>query len=193
MQTGFDDDGAETTLQYEEQYVEGEYDYYEDADYDYENDPNGENGYYGYTSDPGYYGQYSEYQEEEYWENGEEYYDQEYDEYNEEGDYDYYQNQREYEYSDYSGYDEVEEPVTVPTPGSFVAQRQMVLQGELPAMPALPTPKKTFKGLSHENKYNNSKLFPMQSSERLSYQSPMNFKGKSALSSISPKVTQIRA
>ncbi|PKC04151.1 hypothetical protein RhiirA5_362637 [Rhizophagus irregularis] len=183
MQTGFDD-GAEATLQYEEQYVEGE------------------NGYYGYSSDPGYYGHYNEYdeyqEEEEYY--GDEYYDQDYNEqdyndqqYNEqqyngynEDDY-YYQDQGE-GYSEYSGYEyaeEVEEVVeeqyTIPTPGSFVAQRQMVLQGELPALKSLP--KRTFQGLSHESKYNNSKLFPMQSSERLTYQRP----------SISPKVTQIKA
>ncbi|POG81568.1 uncharacterized protein OCT59_011960 [Rhizophagus irregularis] len=200
MQTGFDD-GAEATLQYEEQYVEGEYEY-DDADYDYETDPTGENGYYGYSSDPGYYGHYNEYdeyqEEEEYY--GDEYYDQDYNEqdyndqqYNEqqyngynEDDY-YYQDQGE-GYSEYSGYEyaeEVEEVVeeqyTIPTPGSFVAQRQMVLQGELPALKSLP--KRTFQGLSHESKYNNSKLFPMQSSERLTYQRP----------SISPKVTQIKA
>jgi hypothetical protein len=212
MQTGFDDDGAETTLQYEEQYVEGEYEY-DDADYDYENDPNGENGYYGYSSDPGYYGHYNEYDEyqEEYYD--EEYYDenyneqgydeqgyneqgyneqgydeQEYEGYNEqgynEGDY-YDQGEGDYAYSKYSGYEYAEEVVeeqfTIPTPGSFVAQRQMVLQGELPALKTLP--KGTFQGLSHESKYNNSKLFPMQSSERLTYQRP----------SISPKVTQIKA
>ncbi|GBB90871.1 hypothetical protein RclHR1_00180009 [Rhizophagus clarus] len=186
MQTGFDDDGARTTLQYEEEYAEGEY--YEDADYDYENDPTGENGYYGYSSDPGYYGHYNEYDEyqEEYYD--EEDYDQDYNGqyYNEQGyneqDYneqyyneeDYYQGQGEndYAYSEYSEYTEevVEEKYTIPTPGSFVAQRQMVLQGELPALQALP--KRTFQGLSHESKYNNSKLFPMQSSERLTYQRP---------------------
>ncbi|CAG8492916.1 169_t:CDS:2 [Funneliformis mosseae] len=183
MQTGFDD-GAKTMsmLQYEseEQYVEGQYydqyDEYED-DYDYENDPTGENGY---NTDPGYYGQYNEYQEE-YWEgeednyyNDQEYNDQEYDdqEYNDQEEYndqDYndqeYNEKGDYNY-DQEGYytEEVEEQYSAPTPGSFVAQRQMMLQGEIPA---IPKKKSNFYGLSYENNYKNSKLFPMQAAEPL--------------------------